>query len=107
MNNMKTLNFSFNWNNKLDCKAFTTLRLSDRFKMGDEVEVLLNKKPIEGRHFVSGIKTLRLEEINTYIAYLDTGYSAGECKEILQKMYKKKNIDWTTQNIYFYLIVKE
>lgn len=24
---MNTLNFSKNWNNKLDCKVFTTLRL--------------------------------------------------------------------------------
>lgn len=104
---MKELNFSYNWNNKLDCKAFTTLRLSDRFKIGDEIEVTLKGIKREGTFFVMEKKYLKLESISNFIAYLDTGYNSAECKKILQRMYSKKKVDWNTQIIHFYLIVKK
>ena len=28
---MKKINFSYNWNNKLDCHSFTTIRLSSKY----------------------------------------------------------------------------
>lgn len=100
---MKELNFSYNWNNKLDCKAFTTLRLSDRFKLNDMIEIKLKKKKY-GFGQIVGIKHFYLHDINSFIAYLDTGYDSFECQNILRKMYK--NVDWRTQKINFYLIKK-
>jgi len=104
---MKDLNFSFNWNNKLQNRAFTTLRLSDKYNVGDELTVNLKKEKLEGTYYILDKKVLLLENINKYIAYLDTGYNPSECKLILQRMYKSKNVDWSKQKIYFYLIVKE
>jgi len=102
---MKEIDFSYNWNNKLDCKAFTSLRLSDRFDVGEQVRVTLHHK----KKFFAEVVDKRwilLDEINEYIARIDTGYSAEECKDILRKMYKGRNVDWSKQKIYHYLFKK-
>lgn len=97
------INFSYNWNNKLDCKAFTTLRLSGRFNVGDEVVINLNHLFVS-EAVIIGKKTLLLQDLNDYIAYLDTGYNKDECKKILMRMYPEA--DLTKQKIHFYLIKK-
>jgi len=103
---MQTLRFSFNWNNKLNCASFTTLRLSDRFVVGEKINIEL-KETLFGSGTVVGKKSLKLSEINDFIAYIDTGYGIEECQKILKRMYSKIGIDWTTQKIYFYLIKKD
>jgi hypothetical protein len=100
---MKSLNFSHNWNNKLDCKYFTTLRLSDRFDIGDQVSVCLKRNEISKGEIINK-KSIMLEQINDFIAGMDTGYSVDETKDILKKMYK--DVDFTQQKIYLYLIKK-
>ncbi len=102
---MKELNFFTNWNQKLDCKAFTTLRLSDRYIVSDKIEIKLKNKPHSYGEIIAK-KYFLLKDITEWIAYIDTGYSKTECQDILKKMYKNKNINWTTQNIYLYLIRK-
>ncbi len=103
---MDKLNFSFNWNNKLDCKAFTSLRLSDRFNIGDCIEITLKHEHLYFANII-GKRSFLLEHVTDYIAYIDTGYDAEKCKNILKRMYKKKKIDWFTQTIYFYLIKRQ
>jgi len=103
---MEEIKFSYNWNGKLNCNHFTTLRLSDRFNIGEKYAVLLKGKEI-GTGEVIAKKYLRLTQINDFIAYLDTGYNAKKCKEILKTMYKNKPIDWNTQQIVLYLIKLE
>lgn len=100
---MDEIKFSTNWNNKLLCNYFTTLRLSDRFKVGEKYLILLKKKQI-GTGEIIAKKYLKLNQINDYIAGLDTGYNAQKCKEILKTMYKNKLIDWETQTLVLYLI---
>ena len=102
---MNNLDFSYNWNNKLDCQAFTTLRLTDKYNINDTLKVMLRK---EFRGFVMVVDKRRftLNKINDFIAYIDTGYNQQECVNILTKMYKNKNIDWEKQEIYFYLLKK-
>ncbi len=95
--------FSANWNNKLQCNYFTTLRLSDRFNVSEKYPVLLKKKQI-GTGEIIAKKYLKLSQINDFIAHLDTGYNATKCKEILRTMYKNKLIAWNTQQIVLYLI---
>lgn len=102
---MKIINFSYNWNNKLDCKAFTTLRLSDKYNTNDIIEIHLKKKLLFKAEVIQK-KCLKLNLINHWIAYIDTGYNAIECQELLKKMYKNKNINWQNQSIYFYLLQK-
>ena len=102
---MKQINFFYNWNNKLDCNAFPTLRLSQSYSIGEIYEVLLKKKIICTAQIVD-IKEFYLHEINNYIAYLDSGYSPDECRKVLKTMYKNKNVDWDTQKIRMLLFVK-
>lgn len=104
---MKTLTFSYNFNNKLSCRAFTTLRLADesRFKIGNQF-LVADKKTEYGLFEVRDVKTLRLEDINAWISYIDTGYDQTTCKEMIRTMYKAKQIDWSTQLLNFVLLVK-
>ena len=100
----ESLEFSENWNGgKLDNKAFTTLRLSARFQIGQEVDIYL-KKQKKGTAIVIDKKELRLHQINEYIAYLDTGYNAKECQALIKKMYGKDVSNWESQPLYFYLL---
>ncbi len=102
----KQYNFSYDWNGKLSNKAFTTLRLSDKFDVGDEIYVSLKNKRLPDKYLVKDRKAIKLESINEFVAYLDMGYSAEECRDVLRKMYSKKNINWETQTIFLYLLVK-
>lgn len=100
---MQLINFNHNWNKKLDCDCFTTLRLSKKYEVGEYVEIKFkNETKFIGK--IIGKKRFKLHNINEYIARLDTGYSAKECQDTLKNMYKNKNVDWLEQNIYFYLI---
>lgn len=101
---MKKLGFSYNWNNKLDCSAFTTIRLSGRFDIGDTVEVtetVKKQKVSRGLANCLGKKRFKLDDLNEFMAQLDTGYDVQECKNIIKRMYK--NVDWTKAYLYFYL----
>ena len=103
---MEVLRFSYNWNNKLDCKAFTTIRISDRFKVGQEYDIQLREKidyVSKGAAKILEIREFKLEQMNEFVARIDTGYSEQECKDILTKMYKNKSINWETQIIYLIL----
>ena len=89
------INFSYNWNNKLGCKIFSTIRIynPNKYQIGQEYKIELNKKPIKIAS-ITDMKTIYLKDINEFIAGIDTGYSAFECKSILQKMYSKiQNLD--------------
>jgi len=95
---MEKLEFSTNWNNKLDCKCFTTIRLYNLSKhfRGNQFEVFLQKK-FKTKALVLGTVLTTLDKLSDYVCYLDTGYSREETIAILKKMYpqidfKKKKI---------------
>lgn len=91
------LQFSHNWNNKLTCSAFTTFRLSNvrKYQIGKRLSIMLKGKHLKDVQILD-IKTLKLNQVNEFIARIDTGYSLAEFKEIIKKMYKDKNIDFDT-----------
>jgi uncharacterized protein YqfB (UPF0267 family) len=106
------IRFSTNWNNKLSNKAFTTIRLysPEHYREGETYMIEL-KNGKEGHKFlcyarIQRIKNVKLEQINDYMSYLDTGYSAAECQNIIRKMYPGVK-DWDRQLISFILLVKE
>lgn len=82
------INFSYNWNNKLDCKCFTTLRLSNhnKYRTGLEYEVHLKNQRIKNARIVE-IKVFTLDKINEFISRIDTGYSKEETIKIINRMY--------------------
>lgn len=88
------IKFSYNWNGKLNCDSFTTLRLHNPLKYcaGHIYDVWLvqGKENKEIGQFVAvEIRQLKLSALNNFIAYLDTGYSVEKAKEIIQRMYPK------------------
>lgn len=91
------LEFSYNWNEKLFCNFFTTIRLHNRRKygVGNKYDLYL-KKTYMGEVEVIDHKPLTVAKISEWIARLDTGYSAEECQNIIRTMYNK--IDNFTDN---------
>jgi hypothetical protein len=109
---METLKFGHNWNGKLQNTAFTTIRLFNpmKYQPGVVFSIILEKdgKTMAryGEASIAEIRKIRLDQINEFIARLDTGYSAEECKDMLKTMYKNKNIDWKYQELALVLLVK-
>ncbi len=103
---MEVLPFSYNWNNKLDCLAFTTIRLYNPNKHipGVKVDPVL-KGQSKGPGTIVEVKPFLLQNLNPYMSYLDTGYNVEECTKIIRTMYPK--IDFTTKKLAFILIVKD
>ena len=89
---MYTLNFSTNWNNKLDCKYFTTIRIYNPIlhKTGNKFDINLRKKPKIKAEIIA-VKKGYVKDLGGYDCYLDTGYSKRETISIMQKMYPKVN----------------
>jgi hypothetical protein len=108
---MGRIRFSYNWNNKLAGKAFTTIRLYNPklYKAGETYEIFLaHGKEDKFLYYadIVDIKEFLLDKLSPYMSYLDTGYSVDECKNIIQTMYKNKVKDWTKQYLSFILLVK-
>ncbi|HCT31515.1 MAG TPA: hypothetical protein DIW31_12500 [Bacteroidales bacterium] len=89
---MGVISFTANWNNKLNGKAFTTIRLSNsyRYVVGREYTIELAGK-ILGCAILKEKRTLSISQLNEFICQLDTGYSKAETIAILKRMYP--NID--------------
>lgn len=101
---MTKITFSTNWNNKLDCKAFTTLRLRNDSKyVPGQTYSIYHKDSYWGKAVIRSISHFYLKDLNNFIAYLDTGYSKEECAAIIQKMYPK--VDFANKQLSLILLV--
>ena len=90
---MDTTKFSTNWNKKLNCDYFTTLRLKnpEKYKVGARHKIKLQERGVlrdYGIAEIIDVKNIRLHQLNTFICGLDTGYSVDETKQLLHTMYK-------------------
>ena len=113
---MAAIIFSFNWNNKLDNKAFTTIRLRNDslFKEYEVYEIFHNSEKAGVKHSefkglarIESIKNIYLSQVNSFISFLDTGYSVDEFTKLVKTMYKNRVKDWTKQQLSLILLVKE
>ena len=95
------LPFSFNWNQKLHCNYFTTLRLTDRFIVGEKVTIQLKGRDI-GEAEIIDKRFLFLKDLKLHQCVLDTGYGVEETQNILKKMYPRTN--WENTPIFYYLL---
>lgn len=90
------ITFGYNWNGKLNCDYYTTIRLHNpkKWAVGDIKEVWLASgakwEQIESVEII-GVKTFRLEQLTDWMAYLDTGYSRANALKIFRNMYKQEN----------------
>lgn len=100
------LTFSYNWNNKLNCLAFTTLRLRNdsKYQVGRAFEINcpdVNPAPVA----VLQVKHLRLDQLSEGMCRVDTGYSKVETQKLIRTMYiNKPNINWDTQELVWVLL---
>lgn len=101
---MSKITFTTNWNNKLDCKAFTTLRLRNdsKYVPGQKYSIY-HKDKFRGYAVIRSISHFHLHNLNNFISYLDTGYSKEECAAIIKKMYSK--VDFTKKELSLILLV--
>ena len=101
---MEAINFSYNWNNKLSGKAFTSIRLHNpnKYRKGERYEIELKGRRL-GVAVLQDVKKIALSQLNDFICYLDTGYNVTETTQIIQRMYK--NINWGVQKLDFCLFV--
>ena len=111
---MEWLKFSHNWNNKLQCQAFTTIRFWNpaKYKEGAQFQIVLTDtkgamKTDYGTATVAKVYQISMAQITEYIARMDTGYTAAETKNILRTMYKNKQVHWESQRLALALLVKD
>lgn len=105
---MNELRFSYNWNGKLNCNSFTTIRLKNdqKYFVGQELNVYLGKS-LFGFYKIQSVKIIKLNQINDWIAYLDTGYDAEKTKNIVKEMYKNKpSINVETADFHYILLTR-
>lgn len=87
--------FSYNWNGKLNkgqgVRAFTTIRLHNpnKYFVGAVHEIILKEKEL-GEAEIKHVKTMYLDQLDAYTAWLDTGYDAGKTRETIRRMYQNK-----------------
>lgn len=95
---MKTLKFTTNWNNKLNCKSFLAIRLYNpslyyqyaefmvELKKGDNYEKI-------GIFKIESIAIGMISELHDWQCLLDSGYCMDEWIKIVRNIYKNKPID--------------
>lgn len=105
---MKELLFSYNWNKKLDCNSFSTVRLFNpsKFVLLDEYKIILETKGTtpnweKGIARLQVIHTFNLFKVTPAITFLDSNLNVFEFQKLILTMYKNKNIDFKTQMFCF------
>jgi len=94
LNFMHNIKFSTNWNNKLYCKAFTSIRIhnDNKYIPGELYKVDLELNSITTKEMGTARlvekRIFKLKELNEFIAYIDTGYGKDAVRKILDTMYK-------------------
>ena len=115
---METLTFTHNWNLKLNCRSFSTVRVENpkKYRLNEEYRVLL--KQTGTRPTIDmGIAVLRhishfyLFDVNPGISLLDANLNREDFIKLVLTMYKNAGIDFNKQRMSFlvfqYLQIKQ
>ncbi|MDW8345325.1 MAG: hypothetical protein RML94_00105 [Bacteroidia bacterium] len=101
-NNLKgKITFTKNWNQKLQCDYFTTIRRYPK-KIGQTYNIYLQDTFLF-EAVVIDCQPITLNQLThkTYLCYLDTGMSPQDTVNLLQKMYPSNN---DTMTLYVVLL---
>ncbi|WP_026994680.1 hypothetical protein [Flectobacillus major] len=99
---MPILNFAQNFNNKLDCPYFTTIRLNTpKYKIGVVFDIELQDTIIKKAE-VLDIRILTLDTLDEWTCLLDAGLGLEETISLLKRFYQVS--DWNTQELVFVLL---
>ena len=100
----KQLSFSYNWNNKLQCKSFSTIRVYNpkKYVLLDEYDIVLNNNKGDiitkfGLARLQVIHKFKLYDVSPAITFLDANLSTIEFITLIKTMYKNKNVDFKNQ----------
>lgn len=99
---MKSITFSYNWNKKLDCDSFTTIRLSNYYSVDEIILIKCKNNVTDTGKIIQKIAT-RIDKLTELVCRLDTGYSRDITINLIKKMYPGIT-DWNNQIVYIYLI---
>lgn len=108
---MSTLNFDRNYNRKLDCDFFSTIRLWNPAIHYEGREVNIYDKSgstprFKGRGCYVQVSEIKLHQLKPAAAMLDTGCPLQETKTILRTIYRDKVPDVETAS-FAYIIVQK
>ena len=100
------IHFTHNWNNKLNCDVFTTVRIENtaKYKPNQLYEITLSKPKskeptIQGKARILLIQPFYLEKVSEGIALIDTGLSKQKFIDLVHTMYSKTGINFTTKRL--------
>lgn len=107
---IKKLKFSQNWNNKLSCNSFSTVRLwnSKKYQLIDVYQIILQRS-VTGQFVDFGYARLQsissffLDKVSPAVTFLDANLDTIEFIQLIKIMYKNKNINWNYQKLGFYV----
>jgi len=100
---MEIIKYSNNWNNKLFCDCWSTIRLSNanKYIIGDTYShrIVNSKSQVvlvkPGKLIV--IEEFRLDNLPNSFSLLDAGLLKEDYAKMIRTMYKNKNINFDTQ----------
>lgn len=107
---VETIRFRRNWNNKLGCDFFTTIRLnSPKYQRGNILRVILEERGVlrticDAR--VVEVRPLRIHQLNDWMCWLDSATDAPGAKELLWEMYRDRMVDIHTAELVYVLLEK-
>ncbi len=102
---MESINFKKNWNYKVGCNAYSTIRLynPEKYTLGETYHVWCSEdRSVDHFAKIVQLKELSVGELTEQIAYLDTGLSLEETKELLRSFYP----DITEETKLHFIILK-
>lgn len=92
------IDFSENWNNKLNCTYFTTIRLHNpkKYIVSQKNTTFLKKIPISNV-LVVDVAVVTFDKIKPWVKMQDTGLSVTDFDKMVKTMYKNIVKDWEKQ----------
>lgn len=95
---MENIVFSQNWNNKLLCGAFTTVRMEnpDRYRWGGEYTVVMGRHQLGSAKIVM-LKTLYYKDLTEGMSMVDTGRPLPYLLKLLDSFYPSAN--WSVDRL--------
>ena len=100
------LEFEENFNGKLNCRCFTTIRLHHpvRNAIGAVKQIYL-KGIWKGNAKILQASTITLDRINLPMAKLDSGLMPEECRRLIRNLYRNRpGINWEVQQLDYLLL---
>ena len=97
-------NFDQNFNNKLSCNVFTTLRLTTQYQINDTVKISLQNKFLAYVEVIDKLTFTSISEVPPVIFTVDTGLEYDKAIPFFKSLYAHVLVDFETQPVYLYVL---